>query len=104
MSLTALAVLTGADTRKLTQVRNSETYRQPHHEARQFLEEVTPGGSWTHRLSPENRKQLESKVAAYLGQVDDDIRTILESFEEDGVDEKQIAAGTGLFYFETDTF
>lgn len=222
VSLTALAVLTGADTRKLTQVRNSETYRQPHHKARQFLEEVTPEscvielwtsnprftdletgiprtidlwgeegsfeilvreavrtrgvtvqsivermqrnnlvklhpdgkvelklkkfaplelrqkigeiklgldavghllgtvnsnlnaeaaqdkffqrGSWTHRLSPENRKQLESKVAAYLGQVDDEIRTILESFEEEGVDEKQIAAGAGLFYFETDTF
>lgn len=222
VSLTALAVLTGADTRKLTQVRNSETYRQPHHEARQFLEEVTPEscvielwtsnprftdletgiprtidlwgeegsfeilvreavrtrgvtvqsivermqrnnlvklhpdgtvelklkkfaplelrqkigeiklgldaaghllgtvnsnlnaesaqdkffqrGSWTHRLSPENRRQLESKVAVYLGQVDDEIRTILESFEEDGVDEKQIAAGAGLFYFETDTF
>jgi hypothetical protein len=42
VSLTALAVLTGADTRKLTQVRNSETYRRPMHEADRFLEEVTP--------------------------------------------------------------
>ena len=42
VSLTSLAVLTGADTRKLTQVRNSETYRRPHHETQSFLEEVTP--------------------------------------------------------------
>ena len=41
-SLTALAVLTGADTRKLTQIRNRETYRRPMHEAEQFLDEVTP--------------------------------------------------------------
>lgn len=43
-------------------------------------------------------------MSAYLGQVDDEIRSILESFEEEGMDEKQIAAGAGLFYFETDTF
>ena len=42
VSLTSLAVLTGADTRKLTQVRNSENYRKPLHEAPRFLEEVTP--------------------------------------------------------------
>ncbi|MEE4218983.1 MAG: DUF6502 family protein [Xanthomonadales bacterium] len=222
VSLTALAVLTGADTRKLTQVRNSDTYRRPLHQARQFLEEVTPEscvielwtsnprftdletgtprtidlwgeegsfeilvreavrtrgvtvqsmaermqrnnlvdlhpdgtvelklkkfaplelrqkigdiklgldavghllgtvnsnlnaeeaeyrffqrGSWTHRLSPENRKQLETRVADHLAQVDNEIRTILESFEEEAVDETQIAAGAGFFYFETDTF
>lgn len=50
-SLTALAVLTGADTRKLTQVRNSDTYRRPHHEAPDFLGDVTPESSvielWT---------------------------------------------------------
>lgn len=50
-SLTALAVLTGADTRKLTQVRNSDTYRRPHHEAPGFLGDVTPESSvielWT---------------------------------------------------------
>ncbi len=41
-SLTALAVLTGADTRKLSQVRNSATYRRPLHEAAGFLGDVTP--------------------------------------------------------------
>ena len=50
-SLTSLAVLTGADTRKLTQVRNSDTYRRPHHEAPEFLGDVTPESSvielWT---------------------------------------------------------
>ena len=222
VSLTSLAVLTGADTRKLTQVRNSETYRSPLHEAPQFLEEVTPEacvielwtsnprftdletgvpreidlwgeegsfeilvreairtrgvtvqsiaermqrnnlvdltpegklrlklttfaplemrqkigdiklgldavghllgtvqanlatddpdeklfqrGSWTHRLSPENRVQLESTISAYLEQADDEARTILDSFEEEGADDGQIAAGVGMFYFETETF
>ncbi len=222
VSLTALAVLTGADTRKLTQVRNSQTYRQPLHQAQQFLEEVTPEscvielwtsnprftdletgiprtitlwgeedsfeilvreavrtrgvtvqsmaermqrnnlvdlhpdgtvelklkkfaplelrqkigeiklgldaaghllgtvnsnldaqpadsryfqrGSWTHRLSPKNRKRLEQRMSAYLCEVDDEIRAILESFEEEGVDEKQIVAGAGFFYFENETF
>ncbi len=221
VSLTSLAVLTGADTRKLTQVRNSDTYRRPHHEASDFLEEVTPEacvielwtsnprftdletgiprtidlwgeegsfeilvreairtrgvtvqsiaermqrnnlvdiqgekvslalntfaplelrqkigeiklgldaaghllgtvndnlntegpdgrmfqrGSWTHRLSPDNREELERRISAYLGRTDEEIRGILESFEEDDVDEKQLVAGVGMFYFETETF
>ena len=221
VSLTSLAVLTGADTRKLTQVRNSENYRRPHHEASEFLEEVTPEacvielwtsnprftdletgiprtidlwgeegsfeilvreairtrgvtvqsiaermqrnnlvkirdekislapntfaplelrqkigeiklgldavghllgtvndnltaekqegrvfqrGSWTHRLSPENREELEARIGEYLSNTDNEIRAILESFEENDVDEKQLVAGVGMFYFETDTF
>lgn len=221
VSLTGLAVLTGADTRKLTQVRNSDTYRRPHHEASDFLEEVTPEacvielwtsnprftdlatgiprtidlwgeecsfeilvreairtrgvtvqsiaermqrnklvdidnekvsltqntfaplelrqkvgeiklgldavghllgtvndnlntegpdgrmfqrGSWTHRLSPENRGELERRISEYLDRTDGEIRAILESFEESDVDEKQLVAGVGMFYFETETF
>jgi hypothetical protein len=221
VSLTSLAVLTGSDTRKLTQVRNSETYRKPLHEAPRFLDEVTPEagvielwtsnprfsdldtgvpnaiplwgeegsfeilvreavrtrgvtvqsiaerlqrnnlvevcddgmlelklkkfaplelrqkigeiklgldavghllgtvqanlqanegdklfqrGSWTHRLNPERRRELETRVAEYLGRSDNEIREILESFEENGADEQQIVAGVGLFYFETESF
>ena len=221
-SLTSLAVLTGADTRKLSQVRNSETYGKPLHEAPGFVDEVTPEacvielwtsnprfadlesgapkavplwgeegsfeilvreairtrgvtvqsiaermqrnnlvalrddgmvelklrkfaplelrqkigeiklgldaaghllgtvnanlrageggdklfqrGSWTHRLSPERRRQLEAQATEYLGKTDDEIRAILESFEEDGSDEQHITAGVGMFYFETETF
>jgi len=221
VSLTSLAVLTGADTRKLTQVRKSDTYRQPHHEVHSFLEEVTPEacvielwtsnprftdletgvprtidlwgeegsfeilvkeairtrgvtvqsiaermqrnnlveisgdkvslkqssfapldlrqkigeiklgldavghllgtvhcnlsaeeqecrvfqrGSWTHRLSPENRLELETRISDYLGRTDGEIRDILASFEEDSASEEQLIAGVGMFYFESETF
>ena len=220
-SLTSLAVLTGADTRKLSQVRNSGTYRKPLHDVPGFLGEVTPEaclielwtsnprfadletgvpkavplwgeegsfeilvreairtrgvtvqsiaermqrnnlvelhddgmvelklkkfaplelrqkigeiklgldatghllgtvnanlraeegdklfqrGSWTHRLSPERRRQLEAKATGYLGHADDEIRAILETFEEEDAGEQQITAGVGMFYFETETF
>lgn len=222
VSLTSLAVLTGADTRKLSQVRNSETYRRPFHDAPRFVEEVTPEscvielwtsnprftdletgvpravplwgeegsfeilvreavrtrgvtvqsiaermqrnnlvtvgedgvvelklrkfaplelrqkigeiklgldaaghllgtvqhnlaaekpenklfqrGSWTHRLNPENCGLLESKVSEFLSGTDEEVRAILQSFEEDGAEDRQVAAGVGLFYFESETF
>ena len=220
-SLTSLAVLTGADTRKISQIRNSETFRHPHHEASSFLGDVTPEagvielwisnprftdletgvprtidlwgeegsfeilvreairtrgvtvqsiadrmqrnglveiegervtlklkqfaplelrqkigeiklgldavghllgtvncnlnysekecrvfqrGSWTHRLNPENREELGKRISEYLGRTDAEIRTILESFEEDEASEELMVAGVGLFYFDSETF
>jgi hypothetical protein len=61
-------------------------------------------GSWTHRLSPKNRLQLETQISEYLGRTDAEVRAILESFEDDSANEEQLIAGVGLFYFETDTF
>jgi hypothetical protein len=43
--LTQFALLSGLDTRTLTKVRNSKTYRQPLHQEVIFLEEITPGAS-----------------------------------------------------------
>lgn len=40
--LTSLAVMTGLDTRKLTQIRKARTYRRPLHTARKFLGGITP--------------------------------------------------------------
>lgn len=222
VSLTALAVLTGADTRKLTQVRSADSYRRPLHLEEGFLDEMTPEscviqlwtsnhrfldettgeprvlklwgkrssfetlvreairtrgvtvqsiaarmernnlvdisddgnvtlkitsfaplelrqkisdiklgldaaghlmgtvnhnlttdapdqryfqrGSWTHRLQPANRREAEDEVARHLQCCDDEIRKILERYEETGADEKQLTAGVGLFYFETKDF
>ena len=42
ISLTSLAVLTGLETRKLTQIRNARSYRLPLHTSRQFLDGITP--------------------------------------------------------------
>lgn len=222
VSLTSLAVLTGADTRKLNQVRKHDSYRKPLHETPGFLEEVTPEscvielwtsnprftdletgvphaiplwgeegsfeilvreavrtrgvtvqsiakrmqrnnlveirddgtvelklkkfsplevrqkigdlklgldaaghllgtvhsnlaagdgdtrfyqrGSWTHRLGRGNRSKLEVEIAACLARTDDEVRSILETYEEEGAGEDQVTAGAGLFYFETETF
>jgi len=49
--LTSLALVTGVDTRKLAQVRNSETYRKPKHAASEFVTNLTSESSivelWT---------------------------------------------------------
>jgi len=51
VSLTQLGVMSGLDTRTLTKVRNSETYRKPFHATTSFLSEITPGvnvvDNWT---------------------------------------------------------
>lgn len=45
IALTQLALLSGLDTRTLTKVRNSKSYKQPLHQERQLLEHFTPGAS-----------------------------------------------------------
>ena len=222
VSLTALAVLTGADTRKLTQVRSSDSYRRPLHLEQGFLGEMTPEscviglwtsnhrfldkstgeprvlnlwgkrssfetlvreairtrgvtvqsiaarmernnlldisddnkvtlkittfaplelrqkisdiklgldaaghllgtvnhnlstddparryfqrGSWTHRLQADKCPEIEQDIASHLATCDDEVRTILERYEENGADDEHLTAGVGLFYFETKSF
>jgi Family of unknown function (DUF6502) len=43
VSLTKLALLSGLDTRTLTKIRNSASFRQPFHISSSFLKEFTPG-------------------------------------------------------------
>jgi hypothetical protein len=42
ISLTTLAVVTGLDTRKLSEIRNAKTYARPMHTYRKFLNGITP--------------------------------------------------------------
>lgn len=61
-------------------------------------------GSWTHRLNPQQREELEAKAQEFLSQADDQARTLLEPFEEGTAEVRQLTAGIGLYYFESETF
>ena len=221
--LTALAVVTGLDTRKLTQIRSAKTYGRPKHTTRRFLDEITPEscvidlwtsnprftepgtseprildiwgregsfeilvkeavrsrgitvtsviermvhneqvtvhdgklieltatefapkhlrqqigeiklgldaaghllgtvdrnlradqsgarkffqrGSWTHRLQPHKREDLEVAARVLLTKADNEARTLLESFEGDIAKDGQLTAGVGFYYFEAEEF
>jgi len=61
-------------------------------------------GSWTHRLSPGNRDKLAHEMAGLLSQVDEDVRSLIERYEESEAAEEQVTAGAGLYFFETRDF
>lgn len=61
-------------------------------------------GSWTHRLQPHKREQLEVAARDFLANADNEARSLLESFEEDIAQQGQLTAGVGFYYFETEEF
>jgi len=61
-------------------------------------------GSWTHRLSPGNRDKLAHEMANLLAQVDEDVRSLIERYEEREAADDQVTAGAGLYFFETRGF
>lgn len=61
-------------------------------------------GSWTHRLSEQNRERMSFEISGLLTQVDRDVRGWLERYEEPEHGEVQVTAGVGLYYFEAEDF
>ena len=57
-------------------------------------------GSWTNRLSSENRLEFEEIIRAFLEKTDKKARNLIVPFEESYTSDNQITAGIGLFYFE----
>jgi hypothetical protein len=96
VSLTSLAVLTGADTRKITQVRNSERYGQPHHEAQEFLGEVTPESSvielWTSNPRFSDLETGKPRVIDLWGEESSFETLVREAIRTRGVTVQSIAA------------
>lgn len=61
-------------------------------------------GRWTHRLSPKNRSVLEGEIRSLLERADKESITVLQKYEEETVDEFQLSAGVGFYFFESQAF
>jgi hypothetical protein len=73
ISLTQLALLSGLDTRTLTKVRNSKSYKQPLHQEKQLLKDFTPGASildsWSSKSPYVDEKSGNPKPLPITGKI-----------------------------------
>jgi len=60
-------------------------------------------GSWTHRVSKQEREELKKMFRKLLLKTDDKARDMFKEYEHDQVSNDQVTAGIGMFYFEEDS-
>lgn len=87
--LTSLALMTGVDTRKLAQVRNSTSYRRPKHLAVNFLHSLTPEGCivdlWTSDSRFTDPKTGHPRVLDISGEEDTFEAVVKEAIRSRGI-------------------
>jgi hypothetical protein len=60
-------------------------------------------GSWTHRVTIEERDKLRQMFRKFLLKTDDKARDMFKQYEHDEVNTDQVTAGIGMFYFEEES-
>ncbi len=89
VSLTKLALMSGLDTRTLTKIRNSDSFRRPFHGKSSFLVELMPGAVildvWTTREPYFDEKRKKPKTLKLTGAPDSFESLFAENVKSRGV-------------------
>ena len=57
-------------------------------------------GSWNFQFAPEKMEQIQKAIGSFLSKTDTKARKLLDTLAEPEIQQGQVTAGIGMFFFE----